>query len=136
MKIKKVNKIVSVIMLFLILFSVIQPVFAASGSGTWSGGQYASGMKTTDNAGGTTGVLIRRLNNLNTGEKRTSSNLPALHYFNILFNYNKNLLSIFHIMDMTKFHIHKGNFFDMFHHQSQIFPIYLPKFLLCPDNNL
>ena len=71
MKIKKVNKIVSVIMLFLILFSVIQPVFAASGSGTWSGGQYASGMKTTDNAGGTTGVLIRRLNNLNTGERRT-----------------------------------------------------------------
>ena len=58
-------------MLILILFSVIQPVFAASGSGTWSGGQYASGMKTTDNAGGTTGVLIRRLNNLNTGERRT-----------------------------------------------------------------
>ena len=28
-------------------------------------------MKTTDNASGTTGVLIRRLNNLNTGEKRT-----------------------------------------------------------------
>ena len=71
MKIKKVNKIVSVIMLFLIIFSIIQPVFAASGSGTWSGGQYASGMKTTDNAGGTTGVLIRRLNNLNTGERRT-----------------------------------------------------------------
>lgn len=71
MKIKKANKIVSVIMLFLILFSVIQPVFAASGSGTWSGGQYASGMKTTDNASGTTGVLIRRLNNLNTGERRT-----------------------------------------------------------------
>lgn len=71
MKMKKTNKIVSDIMLFLILFSVIQPVFAASGSGTWSGGQYASGMKTTDNASGTTGVLIRRLNNLNTGEKRT-----------------------------------------------------------------
>src|SRR5574344_3013555 len=30
-------------------------------------------MKTTDNAGGTTGVLIRRLNNLNTGERRTVS---------------------------------------------------------------
>ena len=28
-------------------------------------------MKTTDNANGTTGVLIRRLNNLNTGERRT-----------------------------------------------------------------
>ena len=71
MKIKKVNKILAVIMLILTLFSVMQPVFAASGNGKWTGGQYASGMKTTDNASGTTGVLIRRLNNLNTGEKRT-----------------------------------------------------------------
>ena len=71
MKIKKINRILATIMLFLTLFSIVQPVFAASGSGTWSGGQYASGMKTTDNAGGTTGVLIRRLNNLNTGERRT-----------------------------------------------------------------
>lgn len=71
MKIKKVNKILAVIMLILTLFSVMQPVFAASGNGKWTGGQYASGMKTTDNASETTGVLIRRLNNLNTGEKRT-----------------------------------------------------------------
>ena len=71
MKIKKLNKMLATIMLVLMLFSVIQPVFAASGSETWSGGQYASGMKTTDNAGGTTGVLIRRLNNLSTGERRT-----------------------------------------------------------------
>lgn len=71
MKIKKVNKILAVIMLILTLFSVVQPVFAVSGSGKWTGGQYASGMKTTDNASGTTGVLIRRLNNMNTGEKRT-----------------------------------------------------------------
>ena len=71
MKIKKINRILATIMLFLTLFSIVQPVLAASGSGTWSGGQYASGMKTTDNAGGTTGVLIRRLNNLNTGERRT-----------------------------------------------------------------
>ena len=71
MNIKKANKILAIIMLFLILFSVIQPVFAASGSGRWVGGQYASGMETTDNASGTTGVLIRRLNNLGTGEKRT-----------------------------------------------------------------
>lgn len=71
MKVKKSNKMLATMMLILIIFSVIQPVFAASGSGTWSGGQYASGMKTTDNAGGTTGVLIRRLNNLNTGERRT-----------------------------------------------------------------
>lgn len=56
MKIKKLNKMLATIMLVLMLFSVIQPVFAASGSGTWSGGQYASGMKTTDNAGGTTRI--------------------------------------------------------------------------------
>lgn len=71
MKTKKLNKIIAIIMLFFTLFSVVQPVFAASGSGKWSGGQYASGMKTTDNANGTTGVLIRRLNNLNTGERKT-----------------------------------------------------------------
>ena len=47
MKIKKVNKILAVIMLILTLFSVMQPVFAASGNGKWTGGQYASGMKTT-----------------------------------------------------------------------------------------
>lgn len=71
MKKKKLNKIISTIMLFFTLFNVVQPVFAASGSGTWSGAQYASGMETTDNVSGTTGVLIRRLNNLKTGEKRT-----------------------------------------------------------------
>lgn len=54
MKTKKLNKIIAIIMLFFTLFSVVQPVFAASGSGKWSGGQYASGMKTTDNANGTT----------------------------------------------------------------------------------
>ena len=30
--------------------------------------------------------------------------------------YNKSLLSIFHKTDMTKFHTHTDNFFDMFHH--------------------
>ena len=71
MKINKFKKIISAIMLILMLFSVVQPVFAASGSGRYAGGQYASNMKTTDNQGGTTGVLIRRLNNLDTGEKKT-----------------------------------------------------------------
>lgn len=67
----KIKKIISILMIMLILSSVIQPVFAASGTGTWSGGQYASGFKTTDNQNGSTGILIRKLTNTVTGEKRT-----------------------------------------------------------------
>ena len=66
---KKIKRIVSAIMLILMLFNIVQPVFAASGTGRWSGGQYDSGMKTTDNQ--KVGVLIRRLNNLDTGERKT-----------------------------------------------------------------
>lgn len=67
----KIKKIISILMIMLILLSVIQPVFATSGTGTWSGGQYASGFKTTDNQNGNTGILIRKLTNTVTGEKRT-----------------------------------------------------------------
>lgn len=58
-------------MLILMLFSVAQPVFAASGSGKWVGGQFASYIKTTDNANSQYGVLLRRLINYTTGEQRT-----------------------------------------------------------------
>lgn len=71
LKTKKLNKILAVMLLILTLFSIVQPVFAVSGTGTWAGGQYASGMKTTDNQNGTTGVLIRRLINTATNEKMT-----------------------------------------------------------------
>ena len=71
MKINKIKKIISVIMLILMLFSVAQPVFAASGSGKWVGGQFASYIKTTDNANSQYGVLLRRLINYTTGEQRT-----------------------------------------------------------------
>ena len=57
MKINKIKKIFSVIILILMLFNIVQPVLAASGSGVWTGGQYASGMKTTDNQNGTTGII-------------------------------------------------------------------------------
>ena len=67
----KIKKIISILMIMLIFLSMIQPVFAASGTGTWSGGQYASGFKTTDNQNGSTGILIRKLTNTVTGEKRT-----------------------------------------------------------------
>lgn len=71
LKTKKLNKILAVILLVLTLFSVVQPVFAVSGTGTWAGGQFASGMKTTDNQNTQYGVLIRRLVNTVTNERMT-----------------------------------------------------------------
>ena len=71
MKVLKFKKIISFLMLILMLFSVAQPVFAASGSGKWVGGQFASYIKTTDNANSQYGVLLRRLINYTTGEQRT-----------------------------------------------------------------
>ena len=71
LKTKKLNKILAVILLVLTLFSIVQPVFAVSGTGTWAGGQFASGMKTTDNQNTQYGVLIRRLINTATNERMT-----------------------------------------------------------------
>ena len=69
-KVKAKKKIVAMILLVLTLFSVVQPVFAASGSGTFTAGQYDSGIQTTDHTG-SVGILIRRLINLDTGERMT-----------------------------------------------------------------
>ena len=69
-KIKAKKKIIAIILLFLTMFSIVQPVFAVSGSGTFTGGQYDSGIKTTDNKS-SVGVLIRRLINLDTNERMT-----------------------------------------------------------------
>lgn len=71
MKVNKFKKVISIIMLILTLFSVVQPVFAASGTGKWAGGQFASYIKTTDNANTEYGILLRRLINNSTGEQRT-----------------------------------------------------------------
>lgn len=71
MKVSKNKKTIAILMLIFIMFQTIQPVFAISGTGKWSGGQYASGMKTTDNAHTKYGIIIRRLNNVQTGERRT-----------------------------------------------------------------
>ena len=71
MKIIKFKKIISALMLFLMLFSVVQPVFAASGSGNWVGGQYGSNMKTTDSSNTEYGILIRKLIKRGTGEAKT-----------------------------------------------------------------
>lgn len=70
-KIKKTNKILAIILLVITIFSIVEPVLAVSGTGKFVGGQYASGMKTTDNQSSSTGVLIRKLINNTTGEKMT-----------------------------------------------------------------
>ena len=65
------KKIVAILLLLITILTNISPVFAVSGSGSFVGGQYASGMLTTDHAAGSTGVLIRRLINNTTGERYT-----------------------------------------------------------------
>lgn len=69
-KVKSKKKIIAMVLLILTLFSVVQPVFAVSGSGSFTGGQYDSGIQTTDHTG-SVGILIRRLINLDTGERMT-----------------------------------------------------------------
>lgn len=65
------KKIIAIVLLLITLITNISPVLAASGSGSFVGGQYASNMLTTDHAAGSTGILIRRLINYSTGEKYT-----------------------------------------------------------------
>ena len=67
----KYKRILASILLLVTILSVAQPIFAASGTGEWVGGQYASYIRTTDNADSEYGILIRKLINYNTGEKRT-----------------------------------------------------------------
>ncbi|MCI8272685.1 MAG: hypothetical protein HFJ55_01205 [Clostridia bacterium] len=68
---KKVKKILAILLLVLTIFSTTQPIFAASGTGQWVGGQYGSKIFTTDSDNSGNGVLIRRLINNKTGEKLT-----------------------------------------------------------------
>lgn len=70
-KTSKFKKIIAFLMLMILFITNAQPIFAASGTGTWAGGQYGSNMKTTDNANSAYGVLIRYLVNTSTGEKKT-----------------------------------------------------------------
>ncbi len=69
---KTINKkIVATLLIVFMLLSNVSPIFAASGSGTWVAGQWASYTHTTDNAGTQFGVLLRNMTNVNTGEKKT-----------------------------------------------------------------
>ena len=69
---KTINKkIVAILLILFTLLSNVSPIFAASGSGTWVAGQWASYIHTTDNAGTQFGVLLRNMTNTATGEKKT-----------------------------------------------------------------
>ena len=67
---KAIQKIMAILIILLTLLSNCMPIFAASGTGSWVGGQYASGMITTDSSN-SSGVIIRKLINNGTGEKLT-----------------------------------------------------------------
>lgn len=70
-KTSKYKRIIAFILIIITMLSMAQPIFAASGSGKWVGGQFASYIKTTDNANSQYGVLLRRLINYTTNEQRT-----------------------------------------------------------------
>ena len=69
-KMKFNKKIIAILLLIFTILGSVQPIFAVSGNADFTGGQYDSGFKTTDNKG-SVGILIRRLINLDTGEKFT-----------------------------------------------------------------
>jgi len=65
---KRTNRILAMIILFITLFGIVQPVFAAnqtisgSGSDRFMARQYASRLRTTDEANnGENGIIARRL---------------------------------------------------------------------------
>lgn len=68
---KILKKLLSGIMLFITLFSVVQPVFAVSGSSSFISGQFASYYFTTDNKNTDYGIIIRKIYDRNTGEWKT-----------------------------------------------------------------
>ncbi len=71
-KTSKYKRIIAFILLIITMLSIAQPIFAVSGTGSWVGGQFASYIKTTDNANTQYGILLRRLINYNnTNEQRT-----------------------------------------------------------------
>ncbi len=65
------KKILSIMMLVVTLFGVVQPVFAISGSSSFVSGQFASYYFTTDNKNTDYGVVIRKIYDRNTGDWKT-----------------------------------------------------------------
>lgn len=68
---KILKKILSVVMLIITLFSVIQPVFASSGSSSYVASQFASYYFTTDNKNTDYGIIIRKIYDRNAKEWKT-----------------------------------------------------------------
>ena len=65
------KKFIATMLLFITVLGIINPVFAISGNGNFVAAQFDSKIKTTDNASGSTGIIIRRLTNNTTGERMT-----------------------------------------------------------------
>ncbi len=70
-EIKILKKSVSLLMLVIMLFGIIQPVLAISGSSSFVAGQFASYHFTTDNSHTDYGIIIRKIYDRNTGEWKT-----------------------------------------------------------------
>ena len=69
--VRNISKLLVILFITILIYGAIQPVFAisGSGSGSWTGGQYDSKFRTTDSIAYDRGILIRKLTNVNTGEK-------------------------------------------------------------------
>lgn len=74
-KIEEFNIRKVLVAIFIVIAAVvaIKPIFAFSGSGNanWTGNQYDSYIKTTESIAFNRGILVRRLTNVDTGEKIT-----------------------------------------------------------------
>ena len=90
--IKNYKKIVSIILLIITMFSVIQPVLAASGSSNFVSGQFASYYFTTDNAHTSYGIIIRKIYDRTTKEWKT-------------------VFCSEHGVDIATGEVHKGNYY-------------------------
>lgn len=70
-RIKISKKLLSLLMLIITLFGVVQPVIAASGSANFVAGQFASYYFTTDNSHTAYGIIIRKIYDRSTSEWKT-----------------------------------------------------------------
>ena len=88
----KYKKLLSLLMLAITLFSVVQPVLAASGSANFVSGQFASYYFTTDNDHTAYGIIIRKVYDRSIGEWKT-------------------VFCSEHGVDIATGEVHKGNYF-------------------------
>lgn len=70
-KLKIIKKSLSLLMVFITLLGIVQPVLASSGSSSFVAGQFASYYFTTDNAHTAYGIIIRKIYDRSTGEWKT-----------------------------------------------------------------